>query len=215
MNSKTKVTKQDIERALTAYDDGRRLPSGQGSGPAKWWFLLKDGELYPAKHIYTLAAHMAGKDTPLHPKQMDALEQFGYEMVNLNNIKIHSNESIHEDFQKKIKGSSPSARKARLKNAPKKPTKTLKLFSVINRDPDVVVEVLLRAKGICENKKCKKDGPFKRKHKHPALNGQWFLEVHHKEQLAKGGDDTVENAVALCPNCHRQVHHYPSITKYL
>ncbi|EOS8323954.1 HNH endonuclease [Vibrio parahaemolyticus] len=24
--------------------------------------------------------------------------------------------------------------------------------------------------------------------------------------LAKGGDDTAENTVALCPNCHKKMH---------
>ncbi|MGB4922720.1 MAG: HNH endonuclease signature motif containing protein, partial [Candidatus Nitrotoga sp.] len=35
---------------------------------------------------------------------------------------------------------------------------------------------------------------------------QPYLEVHHKMQLAKGGEDTVENALGLCPNCHRYSH---------
>src|SRR6185437_2539285 len=33
-----------------------------------------------------------------------------------------------------------------------------------------------------------------------------YLECHHVEQLAKGGADTITNAVALCPNCHRRMH---------
>ena len=32
------------------------------------------------------------------------------------------------------------------------------------------------------------------------------MEVHHIKQLAKGGEDTLRNAVALCPNCHRKMH---------
>jgi 5-methylcytosine-specific restriction endonuclease McrA len=30
---------------------------------------------------------------------------------------------------------------------------------------------------------------------------------HHVKQLAHGGEDTVENAIAVCPNCHRKAHH--------
>jgi hypothetical protein len=37
-------------------------------------------------------------------------------------------------------------------------------------------------------------------------NGQPYLEVHHVKPLAEGGPDLVENAVALCPNCHRRCH---------
>jgi 5-methylcytosine-specific restriction protein A len=33
-----------------------------------------------------------------------------------------------------------------------------------------------------------------------------FLEEHHIEWLSKGGEDTIDNAVALCPNCHRKMH---------
>ncbi|BDZ92717.1 hypothetical protein VEE69_15940 [Escherichia coli] len=38
-------------------------------------------------------------------------------------------------------------------------------------------------------------------------DGTPFLEVHHIEWLSKGGEDSVENAIALCPNCHRQAHY--------
>ncbi|WP_147195697.1 HNH endonuclease [Rummeliibacillus stabekisii] len=32
------------------------------------------------------------------------------------------------------------------------------------------------------------------------------LEVHHIKRLADGEEDTVENAIAVCPNCHRELH---------
>ncbi|MFM5358466.1 HNH endonuclease [Aeromonas veronii] len=37
-------------------------------------------------------------------------------------------------------------------------------------------------------------------------DGTPYLEVHHKEKLADGGEDTLENTIALCPNCHRKFH---------
>ena len=48
---------------------------------------------------------------------------------------------------------------------------------------------------------CKRDAPFLKE------DGTPFLEVHHIEWLSKGGEDSVENAIALCPNCHRQAHY--------
>ena len=36
--------------------------------------------------------------------------------------------------------------------------------------------------------------------------GEPFLETHHIEWLAKGGMDSLNNTVALCPNCHRRIH---------
>ena len=68
------------------------------------------------------------------------------------------------------------------------------------RNPDVIAEVLLRANGKCEQ--CKADAPFLK-----ATNNLPYLEVHHKKFLSDDGDDTVENALALCPNCHRKMHH--------
>jgi hypothetical protein len=38
-------------------------------------------------------------------------------------------------------------------------------------------------------------------------DGSPFLETHHLIRLADGGPDTVENAVAVCPNCHRRLHY--------
>ena len=34
-----------------------------------------------------------------------------------------------------------------------------------------------------------------------------YLEVHHKIRLSDGGEDTIDNVVALCPNCHRKAHY--------
>lgn len=67
------------------------------------------------------------------------------------------------------------------------------------RDPAVVAWVLKEAAGICEC--CRKPAPFERE------DGSLFLEVHHVLRLTDGGEDTIENAVALCPNCHRELHY--------
>jgi 5-methylcytosine-specific restriction protein A len=67
------------------------------------------------------------------------------------------------------------------------------------RDPKVKAWVLITANGCCEL--CTKAAPF------ISVTGFPFLEVHHVKQLADGGSDTVENAIALCPNCHREFHH--------
>jgi len=68
------------------------------------------------------------------------------------------------------------------------------------RNADVIAEVLLRTNGFCQ--KCGKEAPFKR-----ASDETPYLEVHHIKRLADGGEDTVENAIAVCPNCHRQLHY--------
>ncbi len=37
-------------------------------------------------------------------------------------------------------------------------------------------------------------------------DGSRYIEVHHLQWLVEGGSDTPENAAALCPNCHRELH---------
>ena len=88
----------------------------------------------------------------------------------------------------------------RLANASEMP-KTISVQStVFVRNPDVVAEALLRASGVCE--RCNCEAPFRR-----AKDGTPYLEVHHKVRLANGGKDSLENAIALCPNCHRETHY--------
>jgi len=95
---------------------------------------------------------------------------------------------------------SPEKRQHRLQHAAKVPLKVQAVSEVYVRNPDVVAEVLILANGMCE--RCAKPAPFFRK-----KDGEPYLEVHHIKLLADGGEDTVENAMALCPNCHRQLHY--------
>jgi len=92
-----------------------------------------------------------------------------------------------------------SERLDRLQAAPRFPTRFDVVTTAFDRNPDVIAEVLLRANGVCE--KCHRPAPFSR-----GTDGSPYLEVHHWVPLAKGGEDTVENGGALCPNCHREVH---------
>lgn len=66
------------------------------------------------------------------------------------------------------------------------------------RDPLVRAWVLQHAQGRCEC--CDFPSPFS------TINGLPYLEVHHVKPLADSGSDRIENAVALCPNCHRALH---------
>lgn len=55
-----------------------------------------------------------------------------------------------------------------------------------------------RARGRCQL--CGSLAPFIDQYGHP------YLESHHVIWLADGGSDSVDNVVALCPNCHRKMH---------
>lgn len=94
----------------------------------------------------------------------------------------------------------PKSRQARLKEAARIPIRVQVIIETYKRNPDVVAEVLHRASGKCE--RCQEPAPFKRK-----KDESPYLEVHHRKQLSAGGEDTVANATALCPNCHRNLHY--------
>lgn len=101
---------------------------------------------------------------------------------------------------KKAKRLSSEKRRELLAKSDPNPTKTIVSQVVFKRNQNVVAEVLFRANGICE--KCKNPAPFKTDNENKP-----YLEVHHLIPLAEGGDDTVDNAIALCPNCHRHAHY--------
>ncbi|SFK73823.1 5-methylcytosine-specific restriction enzyme A [Bacillus sp. 5mfcol3.1] len=114
-----------------------------------------------------------------------------------------TNQEYENDLDIKVTKSqiiNSSARKERLKQAVRKPEVVEVVTTQYKRNPDVIAEVLERANGYCEE--CKQEAPFKR-----AKDGTPYLEVHHVIPLAKGGEDSVENTLGLCPNCHRKAHY--------
>lgn len=95
---------------------------------------------------------------------------------------------------------SGSERALRLAEASPFPQRVEVYTTAYLRNADVIVTVLRRANGSCE--RCKQKAPFLRR-----SDGNPYLEVHHLKPLSEGGEDTVENAAAICPNCHREAHH--------
>jgi 5-methylcytosine-specific restriction protein A len=67
------------------------------------------------------------------------------------------------------------------------------------RSAKVRAYVLERANGHCEA--CKKAAPFLRK------DGTPYLEPHHIRRVADGGPDHPRSVGAVCPTCHRFIHH--------
>lgn len=81
-----------------------------------------------------------------------------------------------------------------------KPPRQKKVITDFRRNLAIVAGAISRANGSCEMPNCMRD-TFTRK------DGSVFLEVHHIIPLAEGGDDTMLNAAALCPTCHREIHY--------
>ena len=114
-------------------------------------------------------------------------------------------EQFQEIFQQSVEDAlkTPSRiRKQRLKDAPLLPARSSAVVTVFVRNPDVVAEVLERGNGSCE--RCRNPAPFIR-----GKDNTPYLEIHHEIRLADGGEDSVDNALALCPNCHRELHYGP------
>lgn len=73
-----------------------------------------------------------------------------------------------------------------------------KTTSAYVRDRYVSEYAKQRANGICQL--CDKPAPF------IDNDGKPYLETHHIIWISKGGEDSVENTIALCPNCHKKMH---------
>lgn len=101
---------------------------------------------------------------------------------------------------RRAKEDTSEKRRERISRAEKRPKRLRGYSYTYRRNPDIIVEALLRANGYCEN--CGSPAPFVR-----ASDGSPFLEVHHVKSLSNGGEDTLTNVLALCPNCHRQKHY--------
>jgi len=123
--------------------------------------------------------------------------------ISVETEEAETEEAVRTKFDEEVRLSrrgSSEARRKRLVSASTSPTRQVVRATVFTRNPDVAAEVLERAEGSCGS--CSKPAPFIRR-----SDDTPYLEVHHTKPLAAGGHDTVQNAIALCPNCHRQAHY--------
>ncbi len=108
---------------------------------------------------------------------------------------------LEDEFEEAVKKaytkSEDVLRKEAERNSSQSKSNTVKT-KVYYRDPIIAAYVKKRAKGHCQL--CGNKAPFDDK------NGYPYLECHHIDWLSNGGVDSIENCVALCPNCHRKMH---------
>lgn len=88
-------------------------------------------------------------------------------------------------------------RRARL--AKGKPRRRVVVRDDFVRDAFVVTAALIRSGNRCEMPGCE-SRLFERD------NGKSYVEVHHVIPLGEDGEDSLANAAALCPHCHREQH---------
>lgn len=211
---------------VLAYSNGHGFVGAGRVGPVSTYRLLSLAELptdWEATHrhlrqvewvhaVQTLAEGVAveevGRQAPRQTKEL-LPEEVGLRLVellagrSLPALPKHYFPQFSQDFAAKVEQSThdtSAARLARLRHARKLPERVPVLSYEFVRNPDVVAEILDRAAGTCQ--RCFSSAPFARR-----TDGTPYLEVHHRKPLAAGGDDTLENAIALCPNCHRELHY--------
>ena len=154
--------------------------------------------LEPASRDFKIEKHDENGSKKGHPGQSNVW--FGNSPYG-KKLKRKLEKLINQEFDKEQLNAKASQLAGTFKSPPrgiKKPSRATHI--VYGRDPCVSGYVLQRAKGLCEL--CKKPAPFMR-----YSNNTPFLEIHHVKRLADGGADVCRNAVALCPNCHREAHH--------
>lgn len=159
----------------------------------------------PMKYTYVGEVELSGK--PYQEQQFDKAGKL--RDVWMFPLKLKSGGSVpvltHRQAQVIEQAHSRLARRLstdelrlRAKAANKKPAVRNSQTVVFVRDAAVPEYVKRFANGICDL--CSQKAPFRDGY------GEPYLECHHVDWLARGGADAVENAVALCPNCHRKMH---------
>jgi len=104
--------------------------------------------------------------------------------------------SSREELEAMVGKLAPTTSIPKGQNSPEQKPTTVDAFV---RDARVVRYVLDASEGSCEV--CGKPSPFFKD------GGVPYLEVHHVKHLSDGGSDTAKNAIAVCPNCHKELHY--------
>jgi len=89
--------------------------------------------------------------------------------------------------------------KDRASNIDTRPEKEERTVNVYPRNNSLRTYIKKRSSYSCEMPNCNYVGFEK-------SDGEKYVEVHHVQSLSEGGEDRIENAVSLCPTCHRKIH---------
>ncbi|WP_364280119.1 HNH endonuclease [Peribacillus frigoritolerans] len=155
---------------------------------------------------YTFGGEIILIDQPYQEQQLDMNGSMRKVWIFPVKLKEHSwhvpyevIEEVEEKKDKKAKKLSNEELEKKAKLSSNKPSRRNTLSASVFIRNSYVKEIAHRkANGQCQL--CKQYAPFQDKH------GKPFLEIHHIDWLSSGGQDSIENAVALCPNCHRKMH---------
>jgi len=188
-----------------------RFIGESGAADLKWvkWDYKKVRMIWSSGHVslalrhkfypdyLNIKPHSRSRTMKMVFKKTSKPDEFHLELIGKNDI---ANEKINFDttVTSRLKASSKKALKKKPKGS-KKPTRKTQSSEQVVRDPKVHAWILNNSKWVCEC--CNNKAPFSK------TDGHKYLEVHHVKRLADGGSDTITNAIAVCPNCHRELHY--------
>lgn len=160
--------------------DPNKLPDYMGLvGDNKRWIRMS-GKNFDQQSLETIKEHILES----YKDRFNQLPNYGTDSVNLS-----------EDIKKQALQNMDMSDEINAK------LNRLRLNRLRLKASDACVEYAKRlANGICQD--CKQPAPFVNR-----LTNEPFLETHHITPLAQGGSDTIENIIAICPNCHRKRHY--------
>ena len=88
----------------------------------------------------------------------------------------------------------------RARNINPRPQQVQQIVNTYPRNNTLKNYIKRRSSYSCEMPNCNYQGFHKD-------NREQYIEVHHIIPLSEGGEDSIWNTVALCPNCHRALHY--------
>ena len=162
------------------FKDGQYIYVGKVELASKPYQAIQDDEdSYPRK-VWVFPLRLINADNPQTYLDSELVTK-AYK----DQAKIADKLDIAELMKRAIKsGSAASSRKTYAK--------------MYVRSPYIAEFTKRQANGFCQL--CNAPAPFNNKNNEP------YLESHHIVWLSNDGPDTVDNTVALCPNCHKRMH---------
>ena len=199
-------TKEELDASVNAYIEMRELElRGKKFVKKRYYDDLNKRfgrsvnafqyRMQNISHVYDLAGRY-------WIKGLKPAKNVGTNILPIIEELIQKNEEVYANLQAGFEEQVSKLRRKKIITKPsgnRSPAKQTAQNTSYVRDAKVAAWVLKNSQGRCET--CNQQAPFI---KH---GGDFYLEVHHLRRLADGGSDTTTNAIAVCPNCHRELHY--------